>query len=128
MNDDEVLIDDPLVPIPEGEGTIKLHIKYGGKAMSENRKQLIRQAKEMYPELFAEMQEGLQESLKELVQPNEGEDKAHTTHEKIVAEMQAELDRQAKAISAAIDKLEGPGMPDRAREAIQILTEAVDED
>ena len=31
-------------------------------------------------------------------------------------------------IRAAIKKLDGPGMPDRAREAIQILTEAVDED
>ncbi len=31
-------------------------------------------------------------------------------------------------IRKAIKKLEGPGMPYRAREAIEILTEAVDED
>ena len=31
------------------------------------------------------------------------------------------------AISAAIAKLEGPGMPDRAREAIHILTEVQDD-
>ncbi len=38
------------------------------------------------------------------------------------------VDRQAKAINAAIKKLDGPGMPDRAREAIQILTKATNED
>lgn len=35
MIDDEVLIDDPLVPIPEGEGQIKLHLKYGGSAVTK---------------------------------------------------------------------------------------------
>ena len=39
----------------------------------------------------------------------------------------AESDRQAKAIRAAIAKLEGPGMSYRAREAIHILTEATDD-
>ena len=66
--------------------------------MSENRKQVIRQAKEMYPEKFAEMEEGLQETLKELVQPIEGEDKAHTTHEKIVAELEAESNQRLKML------------------------------
>ena len=37
-------------------------------------------------------------------------------------------EKQAKAIRDAIKKLDGPGMPDRAREAIHILMEAVDED
>ncbi len=44
-----------------------------------------------------------------------------------VEELEAESDRQAIAIRAAIKKLDGPGMPDRAREAIHILTEAVDD-
>lgn len=61
-----------------------------------DRKQLILEAKEMYPELFGEMQEEIQETIKELVQPIEGGDKAHTTHEKIVAELEQDL-RQAQA-------------------------------
>ena len=40
----------------------------------------------------------------------------------------AKTRRQAIAISAAIDKLEGPGMSYKAREAIHILTEVQDED
>ena len=64
-----------------------------------NRKQLILEAKEMYPELFGEMQEEIQETIKELVQPIEGGDKAHTTHEKIAAKLEQDL-KQAEALAA----------------------------
>ena len=45
----------------------------------------------------------------------------------IITRLTVENIKQRKAIRAAIKKLEGPGMPYRAREAIQILTEAQDD-
>ena len=64
-----------------------------------DKKDLILLAKEVHPERFSQMQEEIQETIKELVQPIEGGDKAHTTHEKIAAKLEQDL-TQAEALAA----------------------------